>query len=363
MKSFCVLNCAVTAAVAENIGAAVAVVLGGKLGVLYCGTDSSFETAQNIAKGIKKQGGCAVLAGAAFEAQTAFACKHYSLDGAIFVSGDKKCSISVCGADATGLTGAQEEAVSELAAKDKLGGHRGGVTLVTDLDSAYYKHLLEAAQSLEGVAVSIKSENLLVKSQLSRTVLALGGENKGRTAFCLSPSGLCVSALDEYGKIHTRDELLSVIYALKITREKAPVELAFSLSESLDALAAENGVEIKRSFVGGSELFARDSVCLSVEIMKYMSQIGCGLGELCRLLPQTAVSRKSFYSSRDILAVADSVECEHLVTDGSNVFARVRGSNVLVTPNGTRGRYCLEVQAADSETAREIALNLTDIFN
>ncbi len=363
MKSFCVLNSAVTPAVAQNIGAAVAKVLGGKLGVLYCGSDASFKTAQNIAKGIKKQGGCALLAGDVFEAQTAFACEHYSLDGVLFVNGDNKCSISVYGDNAGNLTSAQEEEISVLVAKDELSGHRGGVVVQTDLNSVYYKYLLETAKSLEGVAVTIKSENLFIRTQCTRTLLALGGENKGRVSFFISPSGLCLSAVDEYGKIRTRDELLSVLYALKITREKTPVEISFSLSEALDALAKENGVEIKRSFRGGNELFTKDSVFLAVTILNYMSLIGCGLNELCSILPETAVSRKSFTSSADILKIADAIECEQLVTDGNSVFAKVHGSNVLVTPNGTRGRYCLEVQAADSETARETALNLTDIYN
>lgn len=362
MKSFCVLNSAVTPAVAQNIGAAVAEVLGGKLGVLYCGSEASVITAHNIAKGIKKQGGCAVLSSDAFEAQTAFACRHYSLDGAFFVNGENKCSISVYGGNAANLTCTQEDEISALVAKDKLGGHRGGTAIHTDLNSVYYKHLLEAAQSFEGIAVSIKSENLLIKNQLVRALLALGGESKGRVTFFISPSGFCLSAVDEYGRIHTRDELISVLYALKITREKLALELSFSLSECLDALAKESGVEIRRSFTGGNELFTKDSVFLASGILKNMSQIGCGLSELCSVLPETTVSRKTFTSSQDILKIADEMECEQLVTDGNSVFAKVRGSNVLVTPNGTRGRYCLEVQAADSETARELALNLTDIY-
>lgn len=362
MKSFCVLNSTVTPAMAKNIGSAVAGVVGGKLGVLYCGSDVSFATALEIANGIKKQGGCALLAGETFEAQVSFACEHYMLDGALFINGNNKCSISVCGYNSCALTPQQEEEISSLASKDKLNGHRGGTIVKTDLNSVYYKRLLECAESLDGVAVSIKSENLFVKNQSVRALLALGGENKGRVNFFISPSGLCMSAVDECGKIRTRDDLLSVLYALKITREKIPVEVSFSLSEALDSLAKEKGVEISRSFAGGNEISTRDCVFLTLEILKYMSQTGCGLYELCSVLPETAVSRKSFSSTADILKIADGIECENLVTDGNSIFAKIKGSNVLVTPNGTGGRYCLEVQAANSETAREIALNLTDIY-
>lgn len=362
MKSFCVLNSAVTPAVAQNIGFAVAEVLGGKLGVLYCGSDASCVTAQNIAKGIKRQGGCALIAPEAFEAQTAFACDHYSLDGAFFVNGDSKCNISVFGCDGVNLTAIQEEEISVLASKDKLNGHAGGTILQTDLNLVYYKSLLETAESLENVTVSIKSENILLKSQCIRALLALGGENKGKATFFISPSGLCLSAVDEYGKIRTQDELLSVLYALKITREKTPVEVSFSLSDGLEALAKENGVEIRRSFTGGNELFTKDSVVLLLCIMKYMSQIGCGLNELCSILPATAVCRKSFSSTAEISNIADKIICDNLVTDGNSVFAKVHGSNVLVTRSGTLGRYCLEVRASDNETADEIALNLTELY-
>lgn len=362
MKSFCVLNSAVTPAVAQNIGSAVAEVLGGKLGVLYCGSEASCAAAYNIAKGIKKQGGCALLASDAFESQTTFACEHYALDGVFFISGEAKCSINVCGTNSTNLNSAQEDEISALIAKDKLSGHRGGNFFHTDLNCVYYKHLIETAGCLDGIAVSVKSENLLIKNQLVRALLALGGENKGRVTFCISPSGRCLSAVDEYGKIYSHDELLSVLYSHKILQDKTPVEISFSLSDALDTLAKEKGVEIRRSFAGGKELFTKDSVFLAVNILSYMSRIGCGLNELCSALPQTSVSRKTFTSTKDIMNFADEIDCEELVTDGKSVFAKVRGSNVLVTPNGTRGRYCLEVQATDSETAREIALNLTDIY-
>lgn len=361
MKSFCVLNSAITPAAGESIGAAVASVLGGKLGVLYCGSQASFTAAINIAKGIKKQGGCAVLFSGAFEAQTAFACGHYALDGAFFIDGDEKCSISVCGCDARSLSAETEEEISQLASQ-QIGGHRGGFVTESDLNSAYYKHLLETCESLVDVSVNVKSPNLFVKTPLSRLLSALGGEQKGRITFFLSASGFCLSAVDEYGKIYTHNSLLAVCCALAIEKKQA-LEIPFSLPESIDIFAQKKGVGVKRSFEGGDDLWQKDAVFLAAMLMKYMSQKGCGLAALCEILPQTAMSRKSFSSALSIDEIADVIDCNQIVTDGNSVFARAEKGNILVTPCSKAGKYCLEVQAADSETAREMALNLTDICN
>ncbi len=359
MKSFCVLNRVISAAAGESIGSAAAEVIGKKLGVLCCGSPAAFSAAKHIAKGIKKQGGCAVVFNNAFESQAVFAVEHFSLDGAFFIDGDKKCRISVYDSSARALCAEYEEEISLLAAQSKLGGHRGGAVIESDLNSVYYKKLLEKGESFFDVSVKIKSSSLAVKTTLVRALTALGGEHKGRAGFFISASGLCLSAADEYGKIYTDSQLLGVCTALAVN-EKQELEIPFSLPEGLDTLAQDRGVRLRRSFNGGNELWQRDAVFLAARLMKYMSQNGVGLCEICRFLPESTVARRRFSSAMSINQIADTINCEQLVSDGSSVYAKVKNANILLTPCSNSGGYCLEVQAADIETADEIALSLTD---
>lgn len=355
MKSFCVLNSPLSAAAGESMGKAATAVLGRKIGVL---SDGNSAAALHIANGIKKSGGCAVLFDNCFESQLVFAVRHYLLDGLFFVD-EKNSLVTVYGSDARALSHYQEDELLKLTVENNMPDESGGEIINVILEYSYYKHLLDCAQSFENVCVNIRSSNHKISCLLNHALSALGGSAGSKVCFSLSESGFVLSAVDEKGKVYSHFQLMDVCTACEIRNGVFPTVNFFS-APCLDELAKARGFSLKRSFAGGDELWQRDAVFLAIRLMKYMSLYGCGLLALCENINSETVKRSSFSSKLSISDIADVIECEEMITDcNSGVFARAKQGNLLVTPYSRAGKYCIEVCAKNSETARELISSIT----
>ena len=355
MKSFCVLNSRLSAAAGESIGKAAVKVLGRKIGIFSHEKNSCINS---LAKGIKKAGGCAVVFEGCFEAQLCFAAGHFALDGMFFVGSNNL--VSVYNSNASAVTAMQEDELSLLAARNSLPDEKGGEIISATLADAYYKCLADFSESFENICVNIKSSDCAVAAVLKRALYTLGGGSGGKISFSLSASGLVLSAVDETSRVHSHSVLYDACAACEAENGK-DIEVPFFSSAQLEKLAGKSGAKITRSFAGGNELWQRDAVFLAARLMHYMALYGCGLAALCNKLPAASVSRKSFSSSYTLSDIADIIECEEVVTDiNSGVFARAKQGNMLVTACSRAGKYCLEVQAADAETAQELAAVVTN---
>lgn len=355
MKSFCVLNSPLNAAAGESMGKAATAVLGKKIGILC---NKSSASSMHLAKGIKKAGGCAVMFDGCFESQVAFAAQHYALDGLFYIS-EKNSTVTAYGSDARSLSALQEDELAKITLENSLPNVKGGEIINTALDDSYYKCLIENSHSFENVCVKINCSTPKVSVLLKRALFALGGGIGGKIKFSLSSSGLVLSAVDEKGRVYSHSQLLDACAACEIDNGKAP-ELTFFSSFFLDELAKKNAVILERSFVGGNELWQRDAVFLAARLMHYISLYGCGLAAVCDRLPRETVKRKNFSSALSLSDIADIIECEELVTDcDCGVFARAKNGNLLVIPCSGSGKYCLEVQASNSEIADELVSSLT----
>ena len=354
MKSFCVLNSRLSAAAGESIGKAAVKVLGRKIGVF---SREKNPCVKSIARGIKKAGGCAVAFENCFESQLCFAALHFDLDGMFFVGNNNL--ISVYNSSASAVTALQEDELSQLAAQNSLPDERGGEIISATLDDVYYKSLMNFSHSFENINVNIKCSDSSVAAVLKRVLYALGGSEGGKITFSLSSSGLVLSAVDETGRIHSHSVLYDACAACEVESGK-DIEVPFFSSSQLEKFSEKSGAKIIRSFAGGNEIWQKDAVFLSARLMYHMAKCGCGLATLCNKLPATSVRRKNFSSSFTLSDIADVIECEEVVTDiNGGVFAKSKQGNMLVTACSRAGKYCLEVQAADVETAQELAAVFT----
>ncbi len=357
MKSFCVLNSPLNAAAGESMGKAANAVLGRKIGILC---EKKSGSAGYLAKGVKKGGGCAVVFNSCFESQLFFASRHYAFDGLFFVSGGKNCLVCVYGPDGSIISSLQEDEMAKLALSGDLPEEKGGNIIEASLCDAYYKNLLDFSQSFENIRVNIRSAAPDTAAPLKRALLALGGGIGGKICFSLSKSGLVLSAVDENGKVYSHSQLLDACTACEIENGNAQHTTFFAASY-LDELAKSKDVKLVRSFAGGNAIWQKDATFLAARLMHYLSLYGCGLAAICEKLPQQSVSRKSFSSELNLSDIADIIECEEVITDcKSGVFARAEQGSLLVTPCSHAGKYCLEVQAANSETANELAALVTN---
>lgn len=345
MKSFCVLNSVLSEAAAESLGKAATQALGQKIAVL-----SNDAAGINIAQGIKKAGGCALLFNNCFESQVYFAVKHFSPQAVFFSQGDEKSSVAIYDSSALPVSSALEEKIS-LAALQSGQISGDGEVIEADLSGVYYKELLGCGESFENVNVSVVSRNSSVKAMLTRAVFALGGLNSGKVKFCISPSGLVLSAVDENGKVHTHDELISVCCRCALEAQER-IDVPFTVVQSVG-----NSGLMKAGFQQGNELWQRDAVFLAAKLLHYMSFYGCGLCTLCQKIEPQFVSRKSFSGSLSIPDIADLLDCDELITDDENsAFLKNAKGSIYITKNSRANKFCVEARAASAETAKELAV-------
>ncbi len=353
MKSFCVVNCALGCAAGEALGAAAVELFGEKIAILNGG-----DCCGSIASGVKSAGGTALTFGGCFEAQIHFIAGHFEPDAFFFVSGEDKLTVSAYSAGALQLSPELQDEMNSLLTAHAEREQKSGETVFVEFGNAYYRELLEAGECLENIRVNVKSGNFAVSSPLKRAVLALGGELGGKACFCLSSSGLVLSAVDENGAVYTNDRLLDICCACTL-EDGENITVNFSACDRLEEIAAAKGAAVFRSFEGGDELWQRDGVFLAIRLMHFMSKLGLGLCTLAQKIRPQIVLRKNYHTNSSLGLIADTLECEQLLTDESGTaFLRNGKGKIYLTAGGQPGRLCAEIRAETAEIAQELSLEL-----
>ena len=361
MKSFCVLNKPLNKKTGEALGTAAVGTLGNKIGFLHDDSECSAATVSNLAKGVKSAGASAVVFGCMNESSVSFLIDRFSLSGAFFVGGEKL--ISVYNSLGKPLSVHEEEVMSSLIFSSGTEKKRGGsITIINPTDS-YLRALVGVPQSLEDISVAFESRNKNIKRTLNSVLNLLGGYTGAKPRFCVSESGFCVSACDESGRVITNDDLLNICAACAI-KKKREICVLFSAPRFLDELAEKYGVKLERSFDGGNEPWQNDGLFLVAEILNNMAEQGMGLSALYSLLPAVSHKRKSIFVADGLTQFADSIVCDELISDDSGgIYMRMKQGEILFTPYRNSQKVCMEVLAANSETAEEIAADVYKLLS
>ena len=360
MKSFCVLNGTLNQRLYEKIGASAVCAFGGRIGVAFADNAQADRAADYLCDVIVSAGGIAENFGTVNESRIPFVVKNYSLSAAFFVGGESL--VSVYAQDGRPLSFHQEKLMSELIASDDVPSEQGGVLLNVNSDYAYKKSLLNAAQSLSGVSADVFCSDSKLRS-LIRSVMNLSGADLSpKPRFFISRSGFGISSRDESGKVINREKLLDICCACRLKAGET-LSVPFSASAALEAIAAAHGAVLKRSFDGADAPWQTDGVFLAVEVLRNMAVYGCGLSALADMLSESFTVRKNFSCSMSPEDVADMIPCNEILTDGaSSVYVRHNSGNVLLTRCRNLKSYCMEVSAADSETASELASEISAVL-
>lgn len=361
MKSFCILNKPLNKKTGEALGTAAVGALGNKIGFLHDDSDCSAAAVSNIAKGVKSAGASAVVFGCMNESSVSFLIDRFSLSGAFFVGGEKL--ISVYNSLGKPLSVHEEEVMSSLIFSSETEKKRGGSIIAINPTDSYLRALVRVSESLEDISVGIESRNKLIKSTLNYVLNFLGGYTGTKPRFCVSESGFCVSACDESGKVITNDDLLSIcaVCAIKKGRD---ICIPFSAPGFLDDFATKYGVKLERSFGGSNELWQNDGLFLVAELLNNMAEQGTGLSALYGLLPLVSHKRKNIVIVDELSKFADSVPCDELICDESGkIYMRMKQGEILFTPYRNSQKVCMEVLAANSETAEELAADVCKLLS
>lgn len=356
MKSFCVLNKPLNKKTGETLGAAAVAAFGNKIGFLHDGSDCSAAVASYLARGAKSAGAVAISFGCMNESAVSFLTRRFGLSCSFFVSGAKL--VSVYNAFGRPLTASEEERISSLVFSQTTDKKRGGEAVDINPSDSYLKALTVTAQTLEDICADVECHNKSIKNMLFSMLNLLGGSVGAKPRFFVSDSGFCVSACDECGKKLTHDELLNICCADAL-KKGTELSVAFSAPEFLDDIAAEQGVRLERSFVGGKELWQTDGLFLIAKLLGMMAEQGKGLSSFYNALPPVNHRRKNIVIEKDFSQLADSISCDEMITDDSHgIFVRMKKGSVLFTPYRNSPKICMEILAANSETADELEIEM-----
>lgn len=357
MKSFCVLNGAFNKKLYEKIGASAFYVFGDRIGIAFADTADADKAVESLCDGVVSAGGTAENFGIVNESRLSFLIGNYSLSAAFFVGGESL--VSVYSGNGRPLDANQEKMMAEVIASDDMPSGEKGVLIGVNSDYAYKRALLVAAQSLDGAAADVFCPDANLRS-LIRSVMTLSGADRSpKPRFFISSSGFGISARDEAGKVLKRENLLDICCACRLEAGES-LTVPFSASPSLETVAKAHGSVLKRSFEGGDESWQTDGVFLAVEVLRNMAIYGCGLSALAEKLTDCVTVRRNFFCNLSPDDVANLIPCDEILTDGSgSVYVRHNSGNVLLTRCRNLKSYCMEVSAADSETASELALEIS----
>lgn len=361
MKSFCVLNKPLNEKTGETIGEAAVTALGNKIGFMHDGGEISAEIVSYLAKGVEASGAVAAVFGCINESSIPFLTQCFSLSGAFFVGGAKL--VSVYNSLGKPLSIHEEERISSLVFLSETERKQGGEIIEINPTDSYMRALVATAKNLEDISACIESRNKNIKNVLTSVLNLLGGYKGAKPRFFVSESGFCVSASDETGKVRTNEELLNIccVCALKQGRNLC---VPFSAPRFLDEFAEKHGAKLERRFVGGDELWQNDGLFLVAELMRNMAEQGMGLSALYDLMPAVSHKRKNIVLLDELPQFADSIVCDELISDDSGgIYMRVKKGEILFTPYRNSSKVCMEVLAADSETAEELTADVCKLIS
>ncbi len=352
MKSFCVLNQALSKNTGRIIGSAVCAAMGKKIGIMHNSDERSILTSSFLAEGVVSSGGTALMFGCCNESRVAFLVSHYALSACFYVSGDDY--ITVSGADGKPVSAEDEKLISDLTSSELPCEDDGSIVEINS-DSSYFSLLTEACGNLEDVCADIRCKNSELSFAVRRAFALAGGSFSSKPRFYISSSGSCVSAVDECGSVLTHENLINVCCAHRLMKGDS-VEVSFTAPRCLEEISEQNSACLKRSFKGGNELWQNDGVFLVAQILSLMAEKGEGLVTLASALPDYASFRRSVSCTLSADEVADLIECSELVTDGERgIYARTHLGDVLITPCRSNKAYCMEIISRDRVSACELA--------
>lgn len=351
MKSICVLDVKNSEVALASFAQKLLTVLGGRMVLMSDDRPETRGLVEQLRDGLVQGGGTVFCMEGGFESRIVSASRLLEADGAIYLTCDSACRLSVYGANGSPLTNEEEQ---QIARATPASPTQTGVAVALSQTDAYLSLARRIGGSFENVAASFASPNASLLRFARQTALALGLIERNKPRFMISRSGLIAAAEDEQGNVYPHERLLTLCCACELA-DKQPLTVPFSASLTLTELARRNGVALQRSFAGGGEPWQTDGVLLVFRLLHHMSKSGRSLSSLFGsfAFPNEKRTVLSFGGSLDRLA--DRIPCEEAVTQTDDLlFIKRKNADAVLTRQKDGRRCCLEVQAFDAETAREL---------
>lgn len=365
-----------------RLGAAIGSTRNGK----KCGiaTDGS-KTAQALKYAVVSGALCSGASiwdfGECFESQLNFLINFCNLGAGIFICGNEKREIRICGEGGLSIPRFFERSIESFMNKGEFHEtDEDGMREKNDVEAVkliYKQELLrQAPYGLIGISASVVSENSEIGKTLGSVLSKLGCGKNGNIVFSISPSGTEAS-VEIGGKAYGYEKLLAVC-CLNEMRKGRDIAVPYDAPGFLDALASDCGKRVYRYLstpadnsdsaarrLAAKQIFVRDGLFLAVKFLSAVKERECTPEELFDELPEKYIIRKSVsigFSPADLAGLVGE-ENISLSNDFEGIKLVRKNGKLLIVPERNGSKVRLLAEADTMEAANELCISFEELLN
>ena len=291
--------------------------------------------------------------------------------GLFFCSAGNQTLVRVCKSDGAELTHAQERKLDMiLKSKEYLRCGFDGYGEISRFDGAstvLLQSMTQGAPDLSAVACTLTCESDAMTAFANALMKKLGVK-KGKLRFHVTDSGRRITAIDENGKLISKERMKLVVAEAVLSRGE-DIALPSDAPPVFDELAKKHQRQVFRepderaAKIAASQRYFFDAFCSLSVLLTYMAQEGKKLCEINEGIAQSETTDISVKISGDALdamrRLLDSFNCSR-VDGGVRIESAGRFAFCRVNKRG--GTMRVSATACDMEAAKELCGEIEKLF-
>lgn len=367
--------------ICARIGSAVGSTYQGRKTGIAC--DSSVRgkaLTHAIISGLLSSGASVWDFGECFESELEFLVNFCSLGAGIFVRGDEKNEIRICGEGGLTITRSFERSIESAIRKcefrEASEAEMKESSDMSGMQMLYRQELMkQAPYGLKGIGAYVECSDEKIRNLMEISLKKSGATFASGITLEIDSDGSRLSALAD--DIRYPYEKLLAICCLDEMKNGRDISVPYDAPQFLDNLAAENGRRIFRYLsspadssdsaarrLASRQVFVRDGLFLAFRLLSIIKERECFIDELAAEVPDKSVFRKKVALGFSPVDLAKAVGSDEMIK--GNCFEGVRvsknGGKLFVVPERSGEFVNIFAEADTMEAARELCGDIEEIL-
>ena len=333
-----------------------------------------------IVSGLLSSGASVWNFGECFEAELEFLVNFSGLGAGIFVRGDDKNEIRICGEGGLTITRSFERnieaAIRKCEFREVSESEMREISDMSGMQMLYRQELMkQAPYGLKGIGAYVECPDEKIKNLMELSLKKAGAAFASGITLEIDSDGLSLSAVAD-GIRYPHEKLLAVC-CLDEMRKGRDISVPYDAPQFLDALAAENGRKVFRYLsspadssdsaarrLASRQVFVRDALFLAFRLLSIIKERECFIDELAAEVPDISVFRKKVAIGFSPVDLAKAVGSDERIK--GNCFEGVRlsknGGKLFIVPERSGEFVSITAEADSMEAARELCVDMEEII-
>ncbi len=367
--------------ICARIGSAIgSTYQGSKTGIAYDSSARGKALSYAIVSGLLGSGAAVWNFGECFESELEFLVNFCGLGAGIFVCGDEKNEIRICGEGGLTITRSFERSIESAIGKCEFKEvHESEMKENSDMSGMqmlYRQELMkQAPYGLKGIGAYVECSDEKIKNLMELSLKKSGATLASGITLEIDSDGLGLSAVAD-GIRYPHEKLLAIC-CLDEMKNGRDISVPYDAPQFLDNLAAENGRRVFRYLsspadssdsaarrLASRQVFVRDALFLAFRLLSIIKERECFIDELAAEVPDKTVFRKKVAIGFSPVDLARAVGSEEKIN--GNCFEGVRvsrdGGKLFVVPERSGEFVNIFAEADTMEAARELCVDMEEIL-